>query len=222
MSGRPSRKSAGIGLFRPFSPLFWLFQRVRRAPWKSRKSRKRPFSSDIWDLRKPPSLKPPHLLLREPPPIFDINCPTRENLNGHRYMATGKWPKKDQQNEPRSFLHFCACFRLFSTIFALFSLVFELFKLSVADRFCPSVFALFRTIRLLLFNGCHVDSPNPHQPQNTKCPKCPPPGLVLLNFRLSKNYAADVWLASDFVFSKGWCPCCVGAVSVRDSVNRGA
>ena len=37
MSGRPSWKSAEIGLFRPFSPI----QRVQRAPGKSRKRRKK-------------------------------------------------------------------------------------------------------------------------------------------------------------------------------------
>ena len=36
-----------------------------------------------------------------------------ENLNGHRYMATGKWPKNDRQKASRSFSHFFACFRLF-------------------------------------------------------------------------------------------------------------
>ena len=43
MSGRPSWKSAEIGLFRPFSAFFALFRRVRRAPGKSRKRRKKAF-----------------------------------------------------------------------------------------------------------------------------------------------------------------------------------
>ena len=54
-------------------------------------------------------------------------------------------------------------FPLFSLVFALFrtfSLVFALFGLSVSDRFWLSVFALFRTIRLLPFSGCHLDSPD--------------------------------------------------------------
>ena len=52
---------------------------------------------------------------------------SRENLNGHRYMATGKWPKNDQQKAPPivfaffcpfllvfdPFLHFLARFRTF-------------------------------------------------------------------------------------------------------------
>ena len=48
-----------------------------------------------------------------------------------------------------------ALFRMFSHFFDrfhAFSLVFALFGLSVSERFWPSVFALFRTIRLL---GCH-------------------------------------------------------------------
>ena len=45
-----------VSLFRPFSDFFDLFRRVWRAPGKSRKSRKKPFSSD---LLKPPSLTPP-------------------------------------------------------------------------------------------------------------------------------------------------------------------
>ena len=36
-----------IGRYRPFSAFFTLFRGVRRAPGKSRKRRKRPFSSDI-------------------------------------------------------------------------------------------------------------------------------------------------------------------------------
>ena len=55
-----------------------------------------------------------------------------------------------------------ALFRLFSVVFdrfRTFSLVCTLFGLSVSDRFWPSVFALFRTIRLLPFSGCDLDSP---------------------------------------------------------------
>ena len=49
---------------------------------------------------------------------------SRENLNIHRHMATGKWPKNDHQKAPRSFSGFFAYFeiRLFSTVFALFRL----------------------------------------------------------------------------------------------------
>ena len=57
MSGRPSRKSAEIGLFPPFSAFFALFRRVRRAPGKSRKRRKKAFF-----LRYPPICLNPHLL----------------------------------------------------------------------------------------------------------------------------------------------------------------
>ena len=60
MSGRPSRKSAEIGLFRPFSAFLGrnaLFRRVRRAPGKSRKRRKKAFF-----LRYPRISLNPHLL----------------------------------------------------------------------------------------------------------------------------------------------------------------
>ena len=91
---------------------------------------------------------------------FLYNSLPTENLNGHRHMATGKWTKNDHQKAPRSFSHFFACFRWFSIVFGAFSLVCALFGLSVSDRFCPSIFALFRTIRLLPFSGCHLDSPD--------------------------------------------------------------
>ena len=64
MSGRPSWKSGKIGLFRPFSAFFALFRRVRRAPGKSRKRRKKAFF-----LRYPQICLNPHLLnphLRHP------------------------------------------------------------------------------------------------------------------------------------------------------------
>ena len=57
MSGRPFWKSAKIGLFRPFSAFFALFQRVRRAPGKSRKRMKKAFF-----LRYPQICLDPHLL----------------------------------------------------------------------------------------------------------------------------------------------------------------
>ena len=56
MSG-PSRKSAEIGLFHPFSAFFTLFRRARRAPGKSRKRRKKAFF-----LRYPQICLNPHLL----------------------------------------------------------------------------------------------------------------------------------------------------------------
>ena len=46
-----------------------------------------------------------------------------ENLNGHRYMATGKWPNNDQQKAPRSFRTFLpvfACFLALSHFLAHF------------------------------------------------------------------------------------------------------
>ena len=64
MSGRPSWKSAKIGLFRPFSAFFALFRWVQRAPGKSRKRRKKAFF-----LRYPQICLNPHLLnphLRHP------------------------------------------------------------------------------------------------------------------------------------------------------------
>ena len=81
-------------------------------------------------------------------------------LNGHRQMATAKWPRNNQQKALRSFSHFFACFRVFLLVFdrcCTFSLVFALFGLSVSDRFWPSVFPLFCTIRVLPFSG-HLDS----------------------------------------------------------------
>ena len=60
LSALPSWKSAEIDLFRPFSAFFCPFRRVRRAPGKSRKRRKRGLFPQISsDLLKPPSLKPP-------------------------------------------------------------------------------------------------------------------------------------------------------------------
>ena len=55
-SGLPSWKSAEIGLFRPFSAFFTLFRRVRTAPGKSRKRRKKAFF-----LRYPRICLNPHL-----------------------------------------------------------------------------------------------------------------------------------------------------------------
>ena len=71
MSGRPSRKSAEIGLFRPFSALFALFRRVRRAPGKSRKRRKKAFF-----LRYPQMCLNPHPVL----PFLAFSVLPRKNL----------------------------------------------------------------------------------------------------------------------------------------------
>ena len=57
MSGRPSWKSAEIGLFRPFSAFFACFRRALTAPGKSRKRRKKAFF-----LRYPLVCLNPHLL----------------------------------------------------------------------------------------------------------------------------------------------------------------
>ena len=58
--------------------------------------------------------------------------------------------KNDQQKAPRSFSHFLANFH------CTFSLGSRTFWLNV---FWPSVFAVFRTIRLLAFSGCRLVSP---------------------------------------------------------------
>ena len=60
-SGRPSWKSAKIGLFRPFSAFFALFRRVRRAPGKSRKLRKKAFFLRYPQICLNPHLSNPHL-----------------------------------------------------------------------------------------------------------------------------------------------------------------
>ena len=57
MSSRPSWKSVKIGLSRPFSAFFAFFRRVRSAPGKSRKRRKKAFF-----LRCPLIFLNPHLL----------------------------------------------------------------------------------------------------------------------------------------------------------------
>ena len=77
-------------------------------------------------------------------------------------MATDIWPLENGQktinkkhpDRFRTFSHVFARLRPFSH----FSLVSALFGMSVSDHFWPSVFALFRTIRLLPFSGCHLDS----------------------------------------------------------------
>ena len=76
MSGRPSWKSAEIGLFRPFSAFFSLFQRVRRAAEKSRKRRKKAFFLRYPQIRLNPHLLNPYLWHSKNPP----GRPTREGL----------------------------------------------------------------------------------------------------------------------------------------------
>ena len=62
MSGRPSWKSAEIGLFRPFSPFSGGCEEHLGNP---ENGGKRPFSSDILRFAlKPPSLKPPFAALQ--------------------------------------------------------------------------------------------------------------------------------------------------------------
>ena len=56
----------------------------------------------------------------------------------------------------RTFSPMFARFRPFSHFFARF----RTFWLSVSDRFWPSAFALFLTIRVLPFSGCHLDPPD--------------------------------------------------------------
>ena len=73
MSGRPSWKSAEIALFRPFSAFFALFRRVRRAPGKSRKRRKKPFFLGYPRICLNPPLLNPHV--QAPNEIRHEKCP---------------------------------------------------------------------------------------------------------------------------------------------------
>ena len=61
MSGRPSWKSAEIGLFRPFSAFFARFRRARTAPGKSRKRRKKAHFLGFPPISLNPHLLNPHL-----------------------------------------------------------------------------------------------------------------------------------------------------------------
>ena len=81
-------------------------------------------------------------------------------------MATAIWllekcPKDDQQKAPPIVV---ALFRAFSLVFALFrtfshfSARFRTFWAVCFWSFWPSVFALFRTVRLLPFSGYHLHS----------------------------------------------------------------
>ena len=78
----PSRKSAEIGLFCPFSAFFALFRRVRRAPGKSRKRRKKAFFLRYPRISLNPHLLNPHLwhpkregFCRNPRGIFPTEFP---------------------------------------------------------------------------------------------------------------------------------------------------
>ena len=103
-------------------------KRNRESPKRDKKGTRKEGQVQI---RKPPCLKPPRLAALDSQNVhvsFRVGMVIpredytsfRENLNGNRYMATGKWPKNGQRKAPRSFSHFFACFRLFSTVFALF------------------------------------------------------------------------------------------------------
>ena len=60
MSGRPSRKSAEISLFRPFSAFFALLPEGLKSTWKIQKTEEKGLFPQISsDFLKPPSLKPP-------------------------------------------------------------------------------------------------------------------------------------------------------------------
>ena len=83
MSGRPSWKSAEIGLFRPFFAFFALFRRARRAPGKSRKRRKKAFF-----LRCPQICLNPHLL--------------NPHLLGHTPSTAGTFQKKFRKNSGKT------------------------------------------------------------------------------------------------------------------------
>ena len=77
MSGRPSRKSAEISLFRPFSAfkIFALFRRVRRATGKPRKRRKKAFFLSYPQICLNPHLLNPclrHSKFSPPPPDSPI------------------------------------------------------------------------------------------------------------------------------------------------------
>ena len=80
VSGRPSWKLAKIGQNRPFSAFLALFRRVRRAPGKSRKRRKKAFF-----LRYPQICSNPHL------------------LNPHLRHSNGGRAKKDTVEPPNKF-----------------------------------------------------------------------------------------------------------------------
>ena len=89
MSGRPSWKSAEIGLFRPFPAFFALFRRVRRAPGKSRKRRKKAFFLRYPQICLNPHLLNPHLrhpnsLVSRDIPNFSAPAPSRGRPPPHR------------------------------------------------------------------------------------------------------------------------------------------
>ena len=77
-------------------------------------------------------------------------------------MATAIWPlgkmakKRTTKSTPIVFAFFRLFFACFSTSLARSTL----FGLHVSDHFGPCVFAHFRTIRLLPFSGCQLDSPD--------------------------------------------------------------
>ena len=65
MSGRPSRKSAEIGLFRRFSAFFLPFPEGAKSTWKIKKTEEKGLFPQIsLDFLKPPPLKPPFAALQ--------------------------------------------------------------------------------------------------------------------------------------------------------------
>ena len=65
MSGRPSRKSAEIGLFRPFSAFFGPFPEGAKSTREIQKMEEKGLFPQISsDFLKPPSLKPPFAALQ--------------------------------------------------------------------------------------------------------------------------------------------------------------
>ena len=87
-------------------------------------------------------------------------------------MATAIWPLENGQKRltksaPIVFAHFRPLSLVFAR-FRTFSLAFALLGRSVSDYFWPCVFALFRTIPLLLpSSGCHLDSPDAYKGSRT-------------------------------------------------------
>ena len=92
MSGHPSWKSAEIGLFRPCSAFFALLRRVRRAPRKSWKRRKKAFLLRYPQVcLNPLSLKPPFAALQVSTKCYG--------------MTIGVSVKKQGDNGPRMPIH---------------------------------------------------------------------------------------------------------------------
>ena len=65
---------------------------------------------------------------------------------------------KKRSTESTAIVFALFCSRFFSTVFALFRSFSHFLGYLFLTVFWPSVFALFCTIRLLPFSGCHLDS----------------------------------------------------------------